>query len=1699
MGRKTGQNTAQLDLFNDADFTQTTDTIRPDGGEALAGVSARDDGGSRSEGRASGSTSRSAGADQGRAGRSLSEAAEARADGTTSRQPGLGDGAGTIPTPSAGTGGELDFSSAAANYRITGADELETSSLSTKYVNNVAAIRTLRMLEEHAGAVSESAKQNLVRYSGWGGLPQVFGYKDDSKWNAKRDTLRELLTDEEYVAARTSTLNSHYTSPIVIGGMYEALDRLGFKGGKILEPACGVGHFLGTMPESMAEKSHVTGVEMDAMSAKIAEALYPQSKIHHSPFEKTKLPREHFDLAVSNVPFGNYPVHDPRFNDQKFSVHDYFFAASLDHVRPGGLVAFITSHYSLDKANSSAREFLSDRAEFLGAIRLPSNAFEGMAQTQVTTDIIFLQKLEEGQSAKNRSWENLAMSFDSNNRELMINEHFYDHPEMMLGKMVTLDRGMYGQNEPSLAPDGRDLGEALREAIKGLPQQIYKPSTAQVVQMFGDDEQEEVPLELKENSFHVRKDGSIAVHIEAELRTVEGLAEKTKKRIQGMVKVREAARGCLQTQVADDTENILPTREALNTEYDRFVRANGPINLPVNVRCFRDDPDSALLRSLENYDETSKTAKKTAIFSERTISPSKAVTSVETPQEALLVSLNETGRVDMQMIGKLLRQDFEDFLPELKGAVYNNPETNQWETDDEYLSGNVRQKLSVAQLYSVSNPTLIENVEALEAVQPIDLKASEIDARLGSTWIPPADVSRFVQELLEVPQDQASVAYSPLIGTWNIEAGFAARRGLTATSNWGTERCPAIRLIDDALNLRIPTIRDTDSEGNSRVNVKETEAARAKQSEIKEHFSKWIWQDDDRRERLVEKYNLEMNNTRLRTFNGDHLTLPGITSGVTLRPHQKAAVWRTLQSKNTLLAHVVGAGKTYTMVAAAMEMKRLGISQKPMIVVPNHMLGQFSAELLQLYPNANILVAGKEDFHKSKRAELFGRISTGNWDAVIVTHSGFERIPMSEEATRKHITTQVTEMENAIIEQRAESSNNRLVKDLEKMKQRLETKLEELSAGGKKDNTLTFEELGVDRLFVDEAHYYKNLQFTTKMTRVAGLPNTSSQRAFDLYLKTRYVQEKENGGVVFATATPIANSVAEMFTMQRYLQPETLAEKGIAHFDSWAGTFGETVTAMELSPDGSGYRVNTRFARFINVPELMGTFREVADVQTAEMLNLPIPKLHEGKAQIVSAPQSDELNSIVSSLAARAQSLRNGSVDPRDDNMLKITTEGRKAALDLRVLDTDYPDIPDSKINLTVQNVHQIWQDTAENKSTQMIFCDLSRPGAKEGQFSVYDELRSKLEAKGIPSNEIEFIHSHEKDAAKLALFKKLRSGEVRILLGSTQKMGTGTNAQRLLCALHHLDAPWRPADIEQREGRILRQGNLNPEVKIMRYVTEGSFDGYMWQTLETKARFISQVMSGDTTVRSIEDLDSPALSYAEVKAIASGNPLVLEKAKVDADVMRLSVLKSQHQDSHFRVRSEIRAIERRTPKLEERSGKMIADSANIIDTKGDKFRIELNHQLITDRKVAGSKIQSAIARNASEKEPVTLGKFGNFTIETVPGKLNEVVLKGNLRYHANVSESPTGTISSVERVFDSIARHLEDLRTELHEDHHRLEGLKKISGKDFEHQPQLDELLQKQKELTEKLTVDQEPIEVSTDDKDEAVKIDAPQKAAAI
>jgi N12 class adenine-specific DNA methylase len=1122
-----------------------------------------------------------------------------------------------------------------------------------------------------------------------------------------------------------------------------------------------------------------------------------------------------------------------------------------------------------------------------------------------------------------------------------------------------------------LVSNGNDLSGQLSQAIASLPDGVYQPLNNKVrvpmaEQFFP------APEHIKPNAFTLVND-RIGFRDGDQIRIVKGLPASRAQRIRGMIQVRDAVRDCLRAQIETANESDLEsTRLRLNHVYDRFVSRFSYISERSNTMAFRGDPDLPLLLSLEHYDEHSKRAAKASIFRECTVQRGLRPFEIKTAQDALLITLGERGCVELDHIASLLHRTKSDFLSELRGAIFLNPENDKWETDDEYLSGNVRAKLAVAEAAALTDDEFKANVEALRLVQPTDLAASEIDARLGSTWIPSGDIQQFAEELLG--ECGISVSHAPQLGLWIMRAGYSAKFSVANTTEWGTDRRSAVELLEDALNLRTPTVYDHDAESDRDVvNVPATESARDKQEKIKERFKNWIWQDDERCERLARKYNDEFNNVRLRTFNGDHLTLPGASRAIQLRPHQRAAVWRILQTPNCLLAHVVGAGKTYTMVAAAMELRRLGFARKPLIVVPNHMLGQFSSELLTLYPGANILVATKDDFEKNKRRTLMSRIATGNWDAVIVTHSGFEKIPLSRKTQEHFIQSQLRELGLAIEQQRTQD-NSRIVKSLERAKKRLEGKLKELAANEHKDDTLTFEELGVDRLFVDEAHYFKNLFYVSKMTRIAGLPQTASQRAFDMFLKVLHVQRMNSGaGVVFA------NSVAEMFTMQRYLQLTALKALGVDHFDSWAATFGEPVSAMELSPDGSGYRLNTRFARFINVPELMQQFRQVADIQTQTMLKLPVPELRTGKPIVVNAPCSKELKEIVQSLVERAEALRTGRVDPREDNMLLVTTDGRKAALDLRLHDPQLPDHRDSKVNRAVTEVESIWRETAEQRSSQLVFCDMSVPTGGRG-FSVYEDMRNKLREHGIPESEIAFIQDHESDAAKLTLFRDVRSGRVRILFGSTQKMGTGANVQERLIALHHLDAPWRPADVEQREGRILRQGNSNPEVQIYRYVTEESFDAYMWQTLETKARFISQVMTGESDLRRIEDIDGAALTYAEVKAIASGNPMVIEKASIDAEVARLSRLRSQHAETQFRLRSQVRHMNEELPRLEKRLQETRQDIAARQDTRGDAFVIQIDGQSVHDRGIAGELLLRHAARVRGSQAARRVGQPGSET-----------------------------------------------------------------------------------------------------------------------
>lgn len=1553
------------------------------------------------------------------------------------------------------------------NYRITDADRLGVGSLKQKCRDNLRAIELVKQLEADTRPATDQEKRTLIRYVGWGGLPQVFDSLNE-QWRKEREQLESLLSEDELDSARATTLNAHYTAPDVIRSMYSAVARFGFTHGRILEPALGLGHFIGLMPEEMHKRSLITGVEIDSITARLAKLIYPDADIRRQPFEETKLADGFYDVAISNIPFGDYKPFDPRFKSWNFVIHDYFFAAALEKVRPGGLILFVSSRGTLDKVDAALREYVSQQADLLGAIRLPNDAFKRNAHTEVTTDIIMFRKRIPGEIPTGPAWKELSEITNSQGETIPVNEYFAARPEMMLGEM-RLEGRMYARGEPTLAPNGRRLTEQLAEVIALLPKDVFQPEARRVAkptleQTFP------APEHIKPNAYTVVND-QLAVRDGDSLRILTGLSSQVARRIRGLIRVRDAVRRCLSSQLnGTPDDEVLAAREQLNQSYDSFVARCGPISERANTSAFRGDPDLPLLLSLELYDEETGRAAKAAIFRERTIQKKRPTVQTDAPHEALLVTLNERGCVDLDYLAGLLHRKASEFLPELKGAIFLNPQTNRWETEDDYLSGNVRAKLTAAEAAALADEQFSGNVNALKSVQPTDLTAPEIDARLGSTWIPAQDVQIFTAELLG--EEGISVSHAPQLGLWVIRGGYGARFSVANTTEWGTDRRSAIELIEDALNLRVPTVYDHDPDTDRDViNGPATEAARDKQEKLKERFKQWIWRDDERRERLVRKYNDEFNHTRLRTFNGDHLTLPGASPAITLRPHQKAAVWRILQTPNCLLAHVVGAGKTFAMVAAAMELKRLGLARKTLFAVPNHMLGQFSSELLALYPGANILVATKDDFEKDKRKTLMSRIATGNWDAVIVTHSGFEKIPVARATQEEFFKANLRELALAI-EQQRKDGDSRIVKALERSKKQLETKLKELSADEKKDDGLTFEELGVDRIFVDEAHYFKNLFYVTKMTRIAGLPQTASQRAFDMFLKVGHVQRiNGGGGVVFATGTPIANSVAEMFTMQRFLEMSLLKGQSVAHFDSWAATFGEPVTALELSPDGSGYRLHTRFARFINVPELMQMFRQVADIQTQEMLKLPVPDLHGGKPTVVSAPCSPELKEIVQSLVERAEALKTGSVDPREDNMLLVTTDGRKAALDLRLHEASLPDHGDSKINQAVRQIERIWRDTMNNRSTQLVFCDLSIPTQNKG-FSVYEDMRDKLILAGVPAGEIAFIQDYESDAAKLTLFKDVRAGKIRVLFGSTQKMGTGANVQERLIALHHLDAPWRPADVEQREGRILRQGNSNAEVQIYRYVTEESFDAYMWQVLETKAKFISQVMTGESDLRRIEDIDGAALTYAEVKAIASGNPLVIEKARIDAEVGRLSRLHCEHQETMFKLRTRVRHLADEIPAHEKRLEAVRQDLKVREDTNGDKFMMILEGQEIRDRGIAGELLIRRAEKMRGGRSERQIGKIAGFDLFVADNFMQgpEIVIKGATTYVAKVTDTAHGTIRSVEHTI----QHLEELAATIGQNiadtQKRLADSRAQVDAPFEYADRLAALVQRQREIEDEL-----------------------------
>ncbi len=1578
------------------------------------------------------------------------------------------------------------------NYRITGKDE-PTGSLKARFQGNVEAIRTLKMLEDDYRHPTAEEQSILCKYVGFGGLPHAFA-ENNEEWKEEYGILKELLTEHEYESAKASTLNAHYTSFEVVSFMYQALMKMGFRGGNIIEPALGVGYFFGLLPDEIAGKCALTGIEIDSLTGRIAQKLYPVANIKVNGYEKVRLADNLYDAAVSNVPFGDYKVHDPEYHKLKFSIHDYFFAKTIDKVRPGGIVMFITSRFTMDKQNSGVREYIAERANLVAAIRLPDNAFRKIANTEVTTDIIILQKKtgcdESCGEDCGQNWLRLdRLKVETKGRadkaQIEINEYFTKHPEMMLGKMMLVS-SEYGYT-PALKSDGTDIKDALSTALQSIPADIYRESenkgaiseTAKIA----------APEDVKEGAYVVNADGIFRKL--GDSLVPEKMQSYLAERIKGLTVLRDKVRSVIrrQQEIEDDAV-INQDIEELNYVYDRFVKQFGYMHARSNNIAFRNDPDYPLLLALEHWDDEAKSADKADIFRKRVMYPQKRVDFVESAKEALLVSLNEYGRINFDRMSVLTGKTMEQLIEELGALAFKNPETGNWETAEEYLSGNVRRKLDVAINAAETDSAYYKNAEALKGAQPVDLKFSEIEARLGAPWIPPEDVAQFINHIVSV-ENAVSVTYAAVIGSWAIDYNSNCKSSVydsvDNTAKWGTGRISAVELIEQALNHKLPTIKDPAPDDKYVVNVKETEAAREKQYNLKEEFKSWIWRDQERRERLVEKYNREINNIRERQYDGSHLTFPGMNSDITFRPHQKDSVWRIMADGNTLLWHVVGSGKTFCCAASVMEMKRIGLINKALITVPNHLVDQWGSEFLRLYPCANILLARKDDFVKSKRQVLMSRIATGNWDAVIVAHSSFEKLPVSKDTIEKFMRRQIADLESSIRAMK-DDGGTRMVKRLEKTKKRFQEKLKERLNEHRKDNTISFEDLGVDQLYVDEADMFKNLFFSTKMTRVAGLPNTESNRAFDMYTKTQWLNEKHGERrIVFATGTAVSNTVAEMFTMQRYLQPQALRGYGFQHFDSWAHAFGEIISSLEIAPDGSGYRVNSRFARFTNIPELMALFKMTADIKTADMLTLPKPDLKGNKPITIAAPVSAAQKAFTNTLVARAEAIKTGGVQPWEDNMLAITTDGRKAALDMRLIDPASTDEPGSKINLAVNNIFDIWKETYTRRLTQMVFCDMSTPNSKS--FNIYDDIKTKLIALGIPKEQIAYIHDANTDLQKKTLFEKVRAGRVRIIMGSTEKMGAGTNVQRLLYALHHLDAPWRPRDIEQREGRILRQGNENSEVSIYRYVTEQSFDAYIWQTLEIKARFISQISRNSSSVRTADDIEGAVLTYAEVKALASGNPLVMEKFKVDTEIRRLNLLQSQFISEKYDMQSELGWLPRKIRNREQYLESLQKDIA--LKPSGDEFAMTINGVTYTDRKKAGFQIQKSALSLRGTSQPEEIGTYGGFTLYIRSTGYSYVeptlIAKGHTEFRGNISSSDIGTIMSLEHDIREMEHKIGQTKAEIQQSRQRLENLAIEVNKTFPHEEKLQELHERQKEIYKALDLDKnkEQAAVIGDDND--------------
>ena len=1566
----------------------------------------------------------------------------------------------------------------AQNFRITD-DHLGEGGAKTKYTFNIAAIQTLKQIEAEGRQATPQEQETLSKYVGWGGLPQAFD-AENASWQKEYQQLKSLLTDEEYAAARGSTLNAHYTSPMVIRAMYEALGNMGFQSGNILEPSCGVGNFFGMLPESMSQ-SRLYGVELDSITGRIARQLYPDAQIEIRGFEKTSR-KDFFDVAVGNVPFGNYKVADKPFDKYGFLIHDYFFAKALEQVRPGGVIAFITSKGTMDKASPDVRRYIAQRAELLGAIRLPNNAFKANAGTEVTSDILFLQKREHPIDIE-PDWIHLGQTADG----IPINSYFVAHPDMMLGRMQW-DKSMYGnEKETTCEPiPGADLAQQLHAAVRNIDGEYKRIEVSEM----DINEGRTIPADPDVRNFSYALVNGQVYYRENSVMTRPVLNQTTQERIKGMIELRDCVRKLIDLQLTDGSDAEIRAQQAeLGRLYDAFSAEYGIINGKANGRAFEGDSSYYLLCSLEILDEDRKLKRKADIFSKRTIRRRKPVTQVDTASEALAVSIGERAKVDLPFMARLTGKAEDEIVADLQGVIFLDPLEQTWQTADEYLSGNVRAKLRVAQTAAESDSSFAVNVEALQAAQPKDLDASEIDVRLGTTWVDKAYIQRFMIELLGIPyyeQRRIHVNYAPQTAEWSIDGKSLLSENVNNHMKYGTRRAPALKILEDTLNLRDTRVYDVVQDENGRekreLNQKETTIAQQKQQTIKDAFHDWVWKDPTRRHELVTRYNELFNSTRPREYDGSHIVFDGMNPEITLREHQRTAIAHVLYGGNTLLAHQVGAGKTFEMVAAAMESKRLGLCQKSMFVVPNHLTEQWASEFLRLYPSANILVTTKKDFEKAKRKQFCARIATGDYDAVIIGHSQFEKIPISQARQERLLREQIDEIAAGIEEMERENGERFTIKRMEATRKSLEARLEKLKADEKKDDVVTFEELGVDRLFVDEAHAFKNGFLATKMRNVAGIATSESQKSTDMFLKCRYMDELTGGrGVIFATGTPVSNSMTELYTMQRYLQYGTLEKMGLIHFDAWASTFGETVTAIELAPEGTGYRARTRFAKFFNLPELMAMFKEVADIKTADQLHLPVPNAHYETMAVKPSVYQEEM---VEALSERASKVHSGAIDPKEDNMLRITSDGRKLGLDQRLMNPLLPDEPGSKVNACMKNILRIYKEGDAQKLTQLVFCDLSTPHG-DGSFNVYDDIRDKLVASGIPKEEIQFIHDADTEIKKKDLFAKVRSGQVRILFGSTQKLGAGTNVQDRLIALHDLDAPWRPGDLEQRAGRIVRQGNMNPDVHIYRYVTEKSFDSYLWQTIENKQRFISQIMSSKSPVRACDDVDETALSYAEIKALCAGDPRIKEKMDLDIEVAKLRLMKADYQSNQFKLEDQIlKQYPEEIRQAQERAKGYRADMA-LLEAhplpKDGFVGMAIKGKRIVDKEAAGKMLLEACRLSPHDME---LGEYRGMKMTVDYDSYRQevkLVLRGEMSHTVTMGKDVYGNLTRIENALANMPQKLEKAEERIAELERQTEQAKAELGKPFAQEKELEAKAARLAELNAALNIDEkrkEPVE---------------------